>query len=80
MRWRTQGWPYTHVVDAIWGWSKDPRESGRKAYEIANKALTLDDSLDTPHYLLGVIYVYMREYDKAIAEGERGVELNPNGA
>ena len=22
----------------------------------------------------------MREYDKAIAEGERGVELNPNGA
>ena len=28
---------------------------------------------------LGLIYVYMREYDKAIAEGERGVELNPNG-
>jgi adenylate cyclase len=47
---------------------------------MANKALALDDSLDTPHYILGLIYVYMREYDKAIAEGERGVELNPNGA
>ncbi len=70
----------THVLDAQWGWSKDPRESARKAYEMANKALTLDDSLDTPHYMLGLIYVYMHEYDKAIAEGERGVELNPNGA
>jgi adenylate cyclase len=69
----------THVSDAMWGWSRDPRESGRKAYEIANKAIALDDSLDIPHYILGAIYVYMREYDKAIAEGERAAELNPNG-
>ena len=74
------GLAFTHVADALWGWSKDPGESGRKAYEMANKALTLDDSLDTPHYVLGLIYVYMREYDKAIAEGEKAVELNPNGA
>jgi adenylate cyclase len=73
------GLAYTYAADAIWGWSKDPRESERKGYELANKALTLDDSLDTPHYMLGVICVYRHEYDKAIAEGERGVELNPNG-
>jgi adenylate cyclase len=73
------GLAFAHVRDAIFGWTKDPGESGRKAYEIANKALTLDDSLDTPHYVLGMIYVLMREHDKAIAEGERGVELNPNG-
>jgi adenylate cyclase len=73
------GLAYTHVVDAIWGWSKDPRESGSKAYEIANKALTLDDSLDAPHFMLGLIYLFMREYDKAIVEGEKAVELNPNG-
>ncbi len=71
---------FTHAADAVWGWSKDPGESGRKAYEIVSKALTLDDSLDTPHYVLGIIYSnIMHEYDKAIAEGERGVELNPNG-
>ncbi len=78
-------WPYsalayTHVADARWGWSKDPGESIRKAYEMANKALSLDDSLDTPHYILAMIYMTMREYDKMVAEGERGVELNPNGA
>jgi adenylate cyclase len=70
---------YTHAADAMWGWSKDPRESLRKAYEIVNKALALDDSLDTSHYMLGMIYFNMHEYDKAIAEGEKGVELNPNG-
>jgi adenylate cyclase len=69
-----------HLADSIYGWSKDPRESGRKAYEMANKALTLDDSLDTPHYVLGIICTFMRDYDKAIAEGQRGVELNPNGS
>jgi adenylate cyclase len=74
------GLAYAYLADALWGWSQDPRESGRKAYEMANKALALDDSLDIPHWVLGFIYIYMREYDKAIAEGERGVELNPNGA
>jgi adenylate cyclase len=70
---------YTHTADAIYGYSKEPAESGRKAYEIFNKALTMDDSLDCPHYFLGLLYLYMHQYDKAIAEGERGVELNPNG-
>ncbi|HTY23064.1 MAG TPA: adenylate/guanylate cyclase domain-containing protein, partial [Desulfomonilaceae bacterium] len=36
-----------HVAYAFWGWSKDPGQSGRKAYEMANKAISLDDSLDT---------------------------------
>jgi adenylate cyclase len=74
------GLAVTYLNDALWGWSKDPRESGRKAYEMAKAALALDDSLDAPHYILGLIYVYMGEFDKAIAEGEKGVELNPNGA
>ncbi len=32
------------------------------------------------HGLLGSIYSHKREYDKAIAEGERAVALDPNGA
>ncbi len=68
-----------HLNDAIYGWSKDPRESLRKANEFANKAMSLDDSLEGPHSVLGWCYLFMREYDKAIAEAERAVELNPNG-
>ena len=32
------------------------------------------------HYVLGFIYHFSGRYDEAIAEGERAVELNPNGA
>ena len=32
------------------------------------------------HGLLSTIYSQKREYDKAIAEGERAVALDPNGA
>ena len=69
-----------HLKDAQLGWSKDRRESSRKAYEMAKKALSLDESLDTAHSVLGVFYHFTGRYDDAVAEGERAVELNPNGA
>ena len=48
--------------------------------ELAQKALAIDDSLAAIHGLLSFIYSQKREYDKAIAEGERAVALDPNGA
>jgi adenylate cyclase len=69
-----------HSFDAIFGWSKDPRESFRKAYDMAKKAISLDKSLDSAHFVLGLVYTYLGRFDEAIAEGERAVELNPNGA
>ncbi|MBM4348409.1 MAG: tetratricopeptide repeat protein [Deltaproteobacteria bacterium] len=70
----------THFWDARNGWSESPANSLRKAHELAQKALAMDDSLDLGHSLLGAIYLIMRQHDKAIAEGERAVALNPNGA
>ncbi len=58
---------------------KPPRETLEKAIELAQKALAMDDSLASPHGLLCAIYTAKREYDKAIAEGERGAALNPGG-
>jgi adenylate cyclase len=69
-----------HLFDALGGWSKDPRESGRQAFVMAKKALSLDESFDSAHYVLGMIYAALGRYDEAVAEGERAVELNPNGA
>jgi adenylate cyclase len=37
----------------------------------------MDDSIATTHGLLSLPYILTREYDKAIAEGERAVALNP---
>ena len=66
-----------------WGlamYGKSPRESIEKAFEMAQKALSLDESNTGIHALLGYIYLAMRQYEKAIASGERSVALEPNGA
>jgi len=40
----------------------------------------MDDSNAMAHGLLGTFYVLKREYDKAIAEGERSIDLAPGAA
>ncbi len=70
----------THVIDVWLGSTKSPRESLKKAMELAQKAISLDDSLGGAHGLLGNIYIMRREYEKGIREVQRAVELEPNGA
>jgi adenylate cyclase len=62
-------------IDFLWG----KPETIEKGIELAQKALAMDDSIGLAHGLLGDLYTCKREYDKAIAEGERGVALNPGG-
>jgi TolB-like protein/Flp pilus assembly protein TadD len=62
------------------GIGKSPQENIRKAFELAQKAISLDESDPASHELLASIYLSMRQYDKAIATGERAIELDPNGA
>jgi tetratricopeptide (TPR) repeat protein len=56
------------------------RENVAKLFELAQKALSLDESDSDSHALLGKAYLFMRKFDKAISEGERSIELAPNGA
>jgi adenylate cyclase len=72
------GW--TYFWDARFGWSESPAKSLQKAFELAQKALAMEESIDMGHSLLGSVYLVMRQHDKAIAEGERAIALNPNGA
>ena len=70
----------THMLDMWLGSSKSPGESLAQAIELAEKAIALDDSYATAHGLLGNLYIMTRQYDKGIAECERGVALYPNSA
>jgi tetratricopeptide (TPR) repeat protein len=59
----------------------EPAEFNPKGREVAQKALSLDPSLGEPHAALGTIYTnWDREFEKAISEFERAIELNPNYA
>jgi adenylate cyclase len=71
----------THWMDVIYGSSKSPEESLKRAFELTKKAIALDDSDATAHSLLGWLYVFMkREYEEAIAECEQAVSLAPSSA
>ena len=70
----------THLIDVGNGWSENPEKSMELAIEITQKALVRDDTLDYAHSLMGSIYLFQRQHEKAIAELERAVSLSPNGA
>jgi adenylate cyclase len=72
------GWCY--LGDVMYGSTKFHQESIEIVMVMAQKALAIDDSLTAIHFLLCVIYGQKREYDKCIAEGERALALDPNGA
>jgi adenylate cyclase len=69
------GWVNHH--DYYLGNTKNPRETLEKAIELGQKAIAMDDSTGVPHDLLCALYLAKKEFDKAIAEGERAVALNP---
>ena len=71
------GW--THWVDYSFGWSQDP-QSLEGAFELAQKAISLDDSVSEAHALWGKVHLWKRQHDLAIAELEKTLSLNPNYA
>jgi adenylate cyclase len=62
------------------GTSKSPRESRGKAFKLAQKVLVMDESDARAHVILGNVYGYRREHEKAISELEKAVALDPNYA
>jgi adenylate cyclase len=73
---RQLGWYYYFL--AFMG--RSPQENLEKAYGFALKAISLDESDGLSYGLLGNVYSWMRQHEKAIAAGKRAIELDPNGA
>jgi adenylate cyclase len=69
---------YCHFFDAMYGWSKSPSKSMQRALELAEKALSVDDSQPYSYTLITIIYMLQRQHVKAIAKAEQAVELGPN--
>ena len=72
------GW--TYWWDARFGWVDSRAESIKMAYKYFQKALELNDTLDTAHLGISSVYFMQGEHEKAIAIVEQAIALNPNGA
>jgi adenylate cyclase len=72
------GWVYR--TDYLLRNTKSPQETIEKGIELAQKTLAMDDSITSAHVVLCYLYLDKGEYDKAIAEGERALALDPSGA
>ena len=71
---------YNYVHEVLLGWSKSPEQSFKKALKLANKSLTLNPNHAGGHSLLSFICVYTGQYDQAIAESKRALEIDPYAA
>jgi adenylate cyclase len=69
---------FTHLSDVSRRWSESPNQSLARVVQLAQKALSIDDSRTGPHALLGFVYLLRRQHEKAIAEMERAVALAPS--
>jgi adenylate cyclase len=66
--------------DARFGWSKNPAESLKLAEKLARKTLNVNESDATAYATLSLVYMARRQHEKAVAYGEKALELAPNFA
>ncbi|KJS33758.1 MAG: hypothetical protein VR64_00270 [Desulfatitalea sp. BRH_c12] len=64
----------------IFGWTEFPEKTLVRAREFARKALSIDEADAAGHHLLARIFAAQAQYDNALSELQRAIELNPNDA
>jgi adenylate cyclase len=74
------GLAMAHIYDVWHGTTESTEQSVARAFELDQKAISLDDSNAAAYSCLGTIYAMKREYDQAIAKGKRAISLDPNSA
>jgi TolB-like protein/cytochrome c-type biogenesis protein CcmH/NrfG len=76
--WVLLGRLYWHAARAHW--TGAPEASFGKAVECAERALAIDNSLPDTIAFVGMMRLFQRRYDEAIAAGKKAVELGANSA
>ena len=69
----------SHWMEWSLGWSQDP-QCLERAFELAQRATALNQSLPEAHRTLGEVYLWRKQHEQSIAEYEASVDLNPNYA
>jgi len=71
---------WTHYYDGKQG-SSDSREKSFKIAELyVRKAENLDDSYPDTHILMGFLFLWQKQFGKALTAGRKALTLSPNNA
>ncbi len=70
----------TYYSAVSMGWAESPAEFLKSSEEMANKALSLNDSEVRAHVVLGRIHIFHHRYEQAKTELDRAIAINPNDA
>ncbi len=69
-----------HLVYVLFGWTDASEEAVDRALRSAKRAVSLDTKDPLAHFALGRVHTLQGEYEPAIAELEKSLELNPSHA
>ena len=70
----------TYMLASIMGHSANPQQAAEMAESFADKALALDEALPLAHGVKGYVLLSRKKIDRAIAEMETWIELDPSEA
>ncbi len=70
----------TYHIAVSWGWAESPTVFLGRAEEMADKALSLDDTEVRARIVLGRIHIFYHRYEQAKAEMDRVIAINPSDA
>jgi adenylate cyclase len=65
---------------AMTGWADDQDAAFEDAYDLAQRAVTLDSRYPNAHFALGLVCMWSSRADRAIAAFEDAIKLNPSFA
>ena len=68
----------THDADVFFGTTDSPQKSLKKGIELAEKAISLDASNSVAYGQLGLLYIRLKEYDKAVELARTCAPLGPS--
>jgi len=68
------GW--TYLMEVWFGLSESPGKAMERVVEMAQKALALNDTIDSTHSLLAHVYLMKRQFEMAITEAEADAQAH----
>ena len=69
---------WCHFYDYMACWRENPRASLDRSFELARRAVALDETDCFPRTVLGVVHIFRREFEQARSNMLAALGLNPN--